>query len=190
MAGIASIPPKHLTARAYEWLTKSSTIYGVRYSATCGIAACYKAVSNIHDIIEVSTDYLTHEGWCCGVEDVRAIYLNEPTAVKYVTRTDWMGLPIPAKRDTRKEWKSAPINLPTCIDCLILMDKGMELTGPRKIGKFIRFIKLNNINGKKVMVPTWVAQDGVIEIPKPPPRPWPFYAPDRGDMSEPDEFGD
>lgn len=141
MAGIASIPPKHLTARAVEWLTTAVTIYGNGhfYKVPLGIAACSKLGEPA---------IRTPSGWCCGVEDVRAIYLNETETVRYVHRQNYT-----FKNDPDKQWESSPLSMPTCTDCMVLLDKAISEATP-KDGRFIR--ALNTKLGKSYL---WVNQD-------------------------------
>lgn len=134
MAGIASIPPKHLTARAYEWLTQAPSYYSkggplYKYKAPLGVAACHKPLSSIHDAIEVNEWHRAHPGWCCGVEDIRSLYIGMKYTIKWIEEKRY-------ERIIKSHWGVGTITSPTCIDCLVLMDKAMEHTAP-KTGEYV-----------------------------------------------------
>ncbi len=108
----------HLSLRAYEWLVRGVKFHGTSevYSKGPGHLACPRP-------------WLEHKaegrGTCCGVEDVRAMYLSHPMRVVY---TDY-------NRD-KDGFRAEPITYPNCVVCLMVLDQALSIA-PVKTGMFV-----------------------------------------------------
>lgn len=120
MAGVVIIPPVHMTARAYEWLTTSPSWYGYgkHYRAPVGEAACAFLTHADPDAPKIALV----EWWACSVEDLRAITLG----MHYTVR--WRG--------NRYAMVKGEPKRPTCDHCRVLLDRAMEKAEP-KTGKWL-----------------------------------------------------
>lgn len=106
----------HLTARALEWLERSTSIHGsFVYHQEVARSAC--------DSSRVSKPF------CCGVEDVRALYLRQGVKSEYNPE---------AAYNNAKQFKAAGIVYTNCPTCRVLLDRAVE-RGPRKTGKYVSF---------------------------------------------------
>lgn len=142
MAGlVGQWPSKHLTARA-EWWLRHATYLAVRnvvYPVVHGLPVC--AMRRTPEAgLGQWLDVQCVEGWSCGVEDVRSIYINAQTScVGYdgdMVRDGVAVTPHCADwREVGRTWQFREVNYPTCPECRVVFDEALERITP-KYGKY------------------------------------------------------
>lgn len=157
MSGLLGpIPTRHLTARAQWWLKHCTVIMPNEYPADLPVqlAACLVAragslpntVGGLIAIIKAKAiaDHDGHQtkcidGWSCGVVDVRAMYLSsyDPVITKAIkvrkVKTGTVGVTrrTPHANIVRWEWMMAPITMPTCMECMVILDDTLGSCVPK-----------------------------------------------------------
>lgn len=167
---VISIPPIHMTARALEWLEKATTIYGwgKHYVAPINEAACdmfhpdrmlaphimvakgtiwkYKG-GDTWEVPAGSVQTSEHwrpkllKEWTCGVEDIRSLWLGAYVP-EFIDPEHGYTVQFGPSHHGGHWYKGTAPKLPTCQECLVLMDKANE-TAPMKYGQFLQYHHTN-----------------------------------------------
>lgn len=126
MTAIVTLPPIHMTARAYEWLTTSPTWYGYgkHYQCPEGEAACAYLYERDPDKAHVKV----MKQWCASTEDIRAWALGVDYVVAWGSRVAIETWP---KYTIRRDYPGPNPRLPTCTACRVLLDQAIEQIKPK-----------------------------------------------------------
>lgn len=152
-ASIGPLPPKHLSQRAFWWLTQCTAIMPYEYPDDMphGIAACLYARAQTNGPIvlkgkgkvsvpmiaatqaEMGEAGLTRliKGWACTVPDVRAMYLNSPLVNDQLMVIQATPRAEADKQTGKFVWSLVELSMPTCAECMALLDKALGSAVPK-----------------------------------------------------------